>query len=310
MVSRGVTGLYIKGVLTKTVMRIELLIVLLLFNLLKVYSQENILESYNGDFEDGLDYWRFFDLPGNSGSDAAITMDAVNGDYAIKINYATDFGNVVDRGFDNWLAGVPVTEGQIYTLKAFVKGDTNASERLVKVTFTLGFFDASGQVISQRDRDHPLTDIYAEKSLSAKAPVNAVSCWVAFRLFDATDPCAPLRSMYLDHVRILRPYAVAIDSPTTSESEAINLTNYPNPFTGKTTIKYNLDKSGFVTLRVYDIPGQTVALLVDQQQQHAGSYEVNWVPKNLSSGIYIYRLEVVSASDIKSVINRKMVLEK
>ena len=217
-------------------MKLRLLIVLILFNLLKVYSQENILDSYNGDFENGMDHWRFFEVPGNNGSYAVTAMDAISGNYAMEINYTTDYGDVVDRGFDNWNTGVPVTEDVIYTLKAYVKGDTNASERLVKVKFTIGFMDEAGNVISQRDRDHPLTEVYAEKSLPAKAPANAVSCWVAFRLFDATDPCAPLRRMYIDNVRILRPYAVSVDSPGANESETIHLSNYPNPFIDRTTI--------------------------------------------------------------------------
>ena len=291
-------------------MKLRLLIALILSNVLLVYSQENILDAYNGDFENGITHWRFFEVPGGNGSFAATTTDAVSGNVAMELNFTSDYGNIIDRGFDNWDTGVPVKGGELYTLKAFVKADTNSSEGLVMVRFSFGFFDASGAIAAMGGKDHPLTHDYLEKSYTVKAPDQAATCWVAFRLFDATDPCAPLRSMYIDHVRILRKYGVSVESPSASESETINLTNYPNPFNLETTISYNLGKSSTVTLGVYDILGQAVALLLDQEQQTTGNYKINWVPENLASGIYLYRLEVLSSDGIKSEINRKMVLGK
>ena len=268
------------------------------------------MEPYNGDFEDGVSQWRFFEIPLENGSSATSTMDAVSGNYAMKINYATDFGDVIDRGFDNWWAGVPVCEDEIYTCKAFVKGDTNSTERLTKVKLIFGFFDMSHKAISQRERSYTLNPSYEEISLATKAPAGAVSCWLAFRLFDATDPCAPFRCMYIDNVRIFKPYTVSAEAYEPVASQEYLLGNFPNPFSNKTTIRYTVDKACSVTLRINDILGQEVAIPVHKQKQSPGTYEVDWIPESLANGIYFYSLEVTTETGTESIINRKMVQER
>ncbi len=67
--------------------------------------------------------------------------------------------------------------------------------------------------------------------------------------------------------------------------------NYPNPFNPATTINYQLPKTGFVTLKIYDILGKEVASLVSEQM-NPGRYSVNFDASRLASGVYIYRLQV------------------
>jgi len=66
--------------------------------------------------------------------------------------------------------------------------------------------------------------------------------------------------------------------------------NYPNPFNPVTTIKYSISKESHVSLKVFDILGKEVANLVSSKQT-AGSYEVNFYPAKLSSGVYFYKLD-------------------
>ncbi len=71
--------------------------------------------------------------------------------------------------------------------------------------------------------------------------------------------------------------------------------NYPNPFNPSTVIKYSIptDVKGEkqeVRLLVYDILGNEVATLVNESKSF-GNYEVKFDASNLSSGLYIYRLE-------------------
>ena len=66
--------------------------------------------------------------------------------------------------------------------------------------------------------------------------------------------------------------------------------NYPNPFNPITIIDYHLAESVDVLLTVYNLLGQEVNRLVDQQQQ-AGAYKVEWDASNFASGIYFYRLQ-------------------
>ena len=78
--------------------------------------------------------------------------------------------------------------------------------------------------------------------------------------------------------------------------------NYPNPFNPSTIIQYAISSRQFVTLKVYDVLGNEIATLVNEEKP-AGEYEVEFDGSNLSSGIYFYRL--TSGSNIKT---KKMVL--
>ena len=80
--------------------------------------------------------------------------------------------------------------------------------------------------------------------------------------------------------------------------------NYPNPFNPTTDIKYDLPKSGLVSLKVYDINGRLVKEVVNQMQV-AGSYTARFEASNLSSGIYFYQL---TAGEFKA--QNKMLLIK
>lgn len=64
---------------------------------------------------------------------------------------------------------------------------------------------------------------------------------------------------------------------------------YPNPFNPGTNIKYTLERSGEVSIRVYDILGKEVATLMDGPQL-AGSHTLRFEARNLSSGIYFVRM--------------------
>ncbi len=79
------------------------------------------------------------------------------------------------------------------------------------------------------------------------------------------------------------------------------LQNYPNPFNPSTTINYRLTKPGFVELKVYDILGRVVNVLVNKWQP-AGDYKVIWNPSNLSSGVYFYRLHIGDSNITKKMI--------
>jgi uncharacterized Ntn-hydrolase superfamily protein len=77
--------------------------------------------------------------------------------------------------------------------------------------------------------------------------------------------------------------------------------NYPQPFNPSTTIKYNIPERGFVSIKVYDVLGKMISVLVNEEKT-PGSYQVEFSARgrsggdawDLSSGIYFYTLEVVN----------------
>jgi hypothetical protein len=77
--------------------------------------------------------------------------------------------------------------------------------------------------------------------------------------------------------------------------------NYPNPFNPATTIKFDLPKAGLVTLKIYDILGNEVAVLLNEVKS-AGSYICNYNAGTLSSGIYFAKLESTGFTSVKKMM--------
>lgn len=71
--------------------------------------------------------------------------------------------------------------------------------------------------------------------------------------------------------------------------------NYPNPFNPTTSITYNLPVDGNVTIKVFDILGNEVAVLINDNQK-AGAYTIPFYAKEFASGIYICKMNSSSFS--------------
>jgi hypothetical protein len=77
--------------------------------------------------------------------------------------------------------------------------------------------------------------------------------------------------------------------------------NYPNPFNPTTKIKFTVAESGFTSLKIYDVLGNEVAILVSEEKP-AGEYEVEFNGANLPSGIYFYRIKAGSYINTKKMV--------
>jgi len=77
--------------------------------------------------------------------------------------------------------------------------------------------------------------------------------------------------------------------------------NYPNPFNPVTTINYSTPKKEMIIIRVYDVLGNEIASLVNEEKP-AGNYKVNFNASNLSSGVYFYRMHAGNFIENKKCI--------
>jgi len=93
---------------------------------------------------------------------------------------------------------------------------------------------------------------------------------------------------------------ISIDMPSTYLLQQ----NYPNPFNPNTTISFSIPTSEFVTLKVYDVLGREIATLVNENLS-AGSYSYNFDAKNLTSGVYLYKLQAGKYSETKKMLLSK-----
>lgn len=79
--------------------------------------------------------------------------------------------------------------------------------------------------------------------------------------------------------------------------------NYSNPFNPATTNAYSILKNGYVELKIYNLLGQEITII--NKEMPAGNYNVTWNARNLSSGVYLYKITVNDFSQ-----TNKMVLMK
>ena len=82
--------------------------------------------------------------------------------------------------------------------------------------------------------------------------------------------------------------------------------NFPNPFNPETIIKYELSEAGYTELKIYDIQGKLVGVLVNENQG-SGEYSVKFDGSRLAGGVYYYKLSVNGGD---KVMTKKLVLLK
>ncbi|UCF65130.1 MAG: S8 family peptidase [bacterium] len=80
--------------------------------------------------------------------------------------------------------------------------------------------------------------------------------------------------------------------------------NYPNPFNPETTIELKLPETSYVTLKIYNILGEQLEILIDKKLP-AGTFQYKWNASHLASGVYLYRLDTGNFSETKKLILMK-----
>ena len=76
--------------------------------------------------------------------------------------------------------------------------------------------------------------------------------------------------------------------------------NYPNPFNPNTSISYSIPENAFVTLKIYDVLGNEVEVLINEQKE-SGNYQIDFNASELSSGIYYYTLTAGNFTSTKKM---------
>ncbi|MBP9192631.1 MAG: T9SS type A sorting domain-containing protein [Ignavibacteria bacterium] len=104
-----------------------------------------------------------------------------------------------------------------------------------------------------------------------------------------------------DYVTIKYSQTVGITSISNQIPVSSDLSqNYPNPFNPTTNLEFGISDWGFVSLKVYDILGNEIAVLVNENKP-AGRYSVVWNAENYPSGVYFYKLTSSIFSEVKKM---------
>jgi len=163
-------------------------------------------------------------------------------------------------------------------------------------------------VTSARDGDYPTLQLAALPSRETfiSHDDNAlIESEVAVKLnsFNITVPALSTTAVLLNSL-------IITGIPTNKNlSDEINIfpnefrleQNYPNPFNPSTFIDYQLPKSDFVTLKVFDVVGHEVETLVSERQ-NAGNHSVQFNASNLPSGVYFYQIETGTYHDTRKLL--------
>ena len=139
------------------------------------------------------------------------------------------------------------------------------------------------------------TDGIANKTVKVKIDVST----------NLTDPKFALINNYsqVDSSSTENLQSLSLE-PITVIKDFILSQNYPNPFNPTTVIEYTIPKDSHVTLKIYDVLGQEVETLVNEEE-NVGRYQVQFNGSRLASGVYFYRLVAGS-----HVITKKMLMIK
>ena len=128
-----------------------------------------------------------------------------------------------------------------------------------------------------------------------------VGTYMATIIVNSNDPSTP-------SIEIPVTFEVTMGTANEGSGELPNsfalAQNFPNPFSGTTTIRYALPTATHVRLEVYDIVGRQIAVLVDAEQP-AAFHEVNWNANALASGVYLVRMHAENFEQtMKLVVSR------
>jgi len=101
---------------------------------------------------------------------------------------------------------------------------------------------------------------------------------------------------------IMQAIQVGIEEPGNETPTEFSLEqNYPNPFNPVTNIKFSIPLTGIVKLKVYDILGKEMAVLVNKHLT-AGTYQADFNGSTFASGVYFYKLETEGFLEIKKMM--------
>jgi len=234
-------------------------------------------------------------------TDALFTIDAVeeNTEYFWRVKAFNDAGEsdwsttqmfttiapfvslLVPNGGEQWQLG----------LRYFIQWDDNLGEEVVIELYKAESLSGIIDTTSSSGAYQWEIDTGLQPGLDYKIKVKSV---VENTLFDVSDNTFSIidttGASVTDRGEVIDDYAL--------------YQNYPNPFNPVTHIRFSLAKEKFVTLKIYDVRGYEVMTLISGHKQ-TGSHTVLFDASQLSSGLYLYKLETPSFSQARKMIVMK-----
>jgi len=196
----------------------------------------------------------------------------------------------------------PAKEGQTWKLSSYFKDLSPAFPGANYAALKISAKSVTGATFKSWEiYPDTVTSEWAQYSNEQKLPEGTAFIQGVIVIHAADG--APEASYGVDDVRleITNDPGTGIEDYETIPTRYELSQNYPNPFNPTTKIHYNIPREGNVTLKVYNMIGQEVASLVNENKP-AGSHQVTFNAKELASGMYIYRIQVGSFMSAKKML--------
>jgi len=155
-----------------------------------------------------------------------------------------------------------------------------------------------------RDWSYPSISPYNNKTATTLiANICALKDSIPGTYVNATDNGQSNAELY--YIKLSTEHSIGITNEIEKDLTFLLFQNYPNPFNSVTSIKFKvqstLQKGIYVTLKVFDLTGREVAVLINENLQ-PGDYKINFDAGEIASGIYFYRLQAGEFSETKKLI--------
>lgn len=224
----------------------------------------------NADFFNADSCWNFVTL-----SMAQATGTVIDGDYTVTITNGGD--NIWDIHLGQ--SGINIESGKEYTVSFDAYAETSRT-----VSVLVGK-DSAPWTIYHAPQIFSLTT--SKQTYTYSFVMNELSDNHARFGFDIGGSDI---DVFFDNIRVSSGTTPAnITEMLTSPASIQLLQNYPNPCNRVTTIKYQLPEQSFVTLKVYDVLGNEIETLVNEEKS-VGTHQLTWNAAYLPGGVYFFRL--------------------
>ncbi len=262
--------------------------------------------------------------PSQSGSTAGIgpgTGRSENTDYvnhltgsskSLQINYEwnTTVGNWLIREYLSGGSPRNVLFNNTYHLQVYIFGDGSGNKFRFCVDDGVGGGSAGHEVSPWYT-----IDWFGWRLVSWDMANDPVGTWIGNGVLNGTlrfdsiqltyEPGASsVGTLYFDDLRIATKNPLGLpenDKNISMPTHYQLFQNYPNPFNPSTIIKYQIPKSSNVKIKVYDMLGKQIRILVNGHKS-AGIYQVDFHTENLAAGIYLYTIEADGFRDTKKMM--------
>ncbi|MBN1479511.1 aryl-sulfate sulfotransferase [candidate division KSB1 bacterium] len=237
----------------------------------------------NGDFSNGAGNWSL-----NVRNGAAASGSVKNGEYQVEIQSGKGAANYSDIQLIQ--ESFPIIQGRRYVFEfdAWASNNRVIEPRVAE----------NGGDYTVYSKTTPMGITRQKKRYSYE-----------FEMTDPSDPEARVVlncgisdiNCYFDNISVKELLSSAVKDHQEQPSTFNLGQNYPNPFNPVTTIEFALPVEQFVRLFVYDMRGREIERLVNEQRQ-AGQHTVIFDGSSLPSGLFLYKLETESQTDVKKMI--------